>query len=509
MSLLYFFLMISHVFEARLAYKNFLIKDRLTNDSRHKNVYHLITEYFDTNATIIVSHRGSKHNMESSIGPDLRLHTEEGGLITNQSNANNKGSSNHEYVLSYQSQCAYRNFRMRSYEDLYLFIKNLKVISSNECKWTTANNYPGSNVSQEYTINPPDKQKKPCPVPLDELVSYLMENPLLQFFEPEQFSQRSTGIFLEEVLMITESRYEYACISKEKNKYYIKAFPLSFNGSVRIVISITDISSHVLNARLMSLDKQKDQILAMVTHDLRNPLSVIKNNLEFIKQEMQALNTQSYEQLNIFLKNSFINCKLLETLINDILDYAQIKNGKMKMSIEKFCMRDVLDEIWFMFSTQFEAKNKINFSILCDNTLPQFINNDRERFKQVLINLLSNSLKFTSKGSVTLTLSSKKHKIGDRDPVDLIRVQVSDTGSGIPANVIPQLFKPYSTFGNEEEHNTRGIGLGLLICKKLVSRLGPTNKIFVKSKENHGTTFWFYISITNDSKYSSFLRFRN
>lgn len=120
---------------------------------------------------------------------------------------------------------------------------------------------------------------------------------------------------------------------------------------------------------------------------------------------------------------------------------------------------------------------------------------DPNRIKQILLNLLSNSLKFTNKGSITIEISleARDHKRSPDIRGGLVKIQVTDTGVGMPESVMNRLFNQYATFDHNNGSNKHGVGLGLVICKRLVGLLGPQERIFVESCEQEGSSFWFYI----------------
>lgn len=131
------------------------------------------------------------------------------------------------------------------------------------------------------------------------------------------------------------------------------------------------------------------------------------------------------------------------------------------------------------------------------------LHSDPNRIKQILLNLLSNSLKFTNEGSITVEVASEqfdwednsitnlKHKMVNKK--NLIKITVSDTGTGMPPEVISRLFNQYATFDHNNGSNKHGVGLGLFICRRLVGLLGPSETIKVESKIGMGSKFSFMI----------------
>ena len=231
---------------------------------------------------------------------------------------------------------------------------------------------------------------------------------------------------------------------------------------------------------LKEVNEYKDTILASVSHDLRTPLTCIK----FMIGEAKKLN-ENKEVLK-YLDWSIGVSDLLMSLINDILDYIQFKENKMSLNISKFNLNSTLKDIYNLMKIQTDIK-KIDLDInnlLKDNF---YIFSDERRLKQILINLISNSLKFTLKGKITIKLSEhKKEK-------NLLIFSVIDTGVGIKKENIPKLSQPFVTFNNKEGMNKNGIGLGLNICKKILGLIGPKEELLIESEENNGSKFSFLI----------------
>ena len=223
--------------------------------------------------------------------------------------------------------------------------------------------------------------------------------------------------------------------------------------------------------------KNKDRLLATITHDLRTPLSGM---LHFINQ---AKETKDVSELEKSLQYAQINGDLLMLLINDILDFSLLHENKMRLNIASFNLKNTIDEVIILLKpkAQFqyislELEYKLNrlFSVRTDPS----------RLKQILINLIGNAIKFTKKGFVCLRVYKTTSKY--------IKFEVIDTGVGIDQDKIITLGDPYSSY-NTEGLNNDGIGLGLNIVKQIISKLGPTNKLFISSKVGKGSKFCFTI----------------
>lgn len=232
----------------------------------------------------------------------------------------------------------------------------------------------------------------------------------------------------------------------------------------------------------------KDQILAAVSHDMRSPLNGI---IYYIKSAKEAENPNTRHQK---LEFALTNTNLLLFLVNDLLDFSLFtNNNSLKLNPTKFSLTNLLDEVLSLVSM--EAKNKKIIMLLQNDCHPNLLLfSDERRLKQVLLNLLTNAIKFTFEGHVKLKVSMVQNA------KNLILFEVFDTGLGIKPEIIPNLMKPFSSFDNQEKKaNRNGIGLGLYICKTLVGILGPKPHIFIHSEEKKGTKVGFLVFIMNET----------
>eukprot|EP00828_Plagiopyla_frontata_P030688 TRINITY_DN4016_c0_g1_i2.p1 TRINITY_DN4016_c0_g1~~TRINITY_DN4016_c0_g1_i2.p1 ORF type:complete len:292 (-),score=28.31 TRINITY_DN4016_c0_g1_i2:688-1563(-) len=243
---------------------------------------------------------------------------------------------------------------------------------------------------------------------------------------------------------------------------------------------------------LEELGQQKDLLLSQVTHDLRTPLNSINYSLTEI-ESVSCGNELAIKNIKIARCNS----DMLMNLINDILDYSQIKTNSMNLALEMFSFAETLQEVSDMLLIQFQLKQiQLELQNNITNQNDQ-IYSDKRRLKQVIVNLLTNALKFTPEGKVQVKCNFYQ---SDKN---LIKIQVKDTGIGIKDNVISQLGAQNVTF-NDFNLNQQGIGLGLFICKKIIGKIGPEEKLIIKSNYGHGSSFSFIIfsQINSENNYS-------
>lgn len=195
------------------------------------------------------------------------------------------------------------------------------------------------------------------------------------------------------------------------------------------------------------------------------------------------------ESVEKFIKISRVSSMTLLNLTEDILDLAKMEAGIFKLNEQIFDIKSLVDDINYVFQMQFQAK-RVHFEVMiAPNLLDQVFNSDIGRIKQITFNLISNSLKFTSRGSVItrIWIEKQKSKLGFGNE-RLLYISISDTGVGISDSDFKYLFKMFGMISKyRSSHNSKGTGLGLTISKKLAKSLG--GDIEVQSKEGFGSTF--------------------
>jgi CheY-like chemotaxis protein/two-component sensor histidine kinase len=175
----------------------------------------------------------------------------------------------------------------------------------------------------------------------------------------------------------------------------------------------------------------------------------------------------------------------LLTVINDILDFSKIESGNMEMEERDFDLRTCIEEVLDVFAGK-AGKLGLDLVYEIDHNVPIQIIGDSLRLRQILVNLVSNAIKFTEQGEIFVGVHLIK--VADDGKIEL-QFEVRDTGIGIPENKMERLFKAFSQVDSSTTRKYGGTGLGLIICEKLIGLMGGC--IDVKSKENEGTTFTF------------------
>lgn len=227
----------------------------------------------------------------------------------------------------------------------------------------------------------------------------------------------------------------------------------------------------------------KECFLAIASHEIRTPITAILGFCTLL------LNTRLSKKQKQWLETMEQSTKTLLNIINDILDFVKIETGKIQLESHVFnlniCIREVLRII------KLEADKKgLNLTFYLGEYVPLQIKGDSQKLQQILINLLNNAIKFTEKGEINLSVQV----IQNSDKITL-EFAIKDTGIGIRADKINHLFTPFTQVDSSISRQYGGTGLGLAICQKLIKNMG--GKIWVDSKINQGSTFYFTIISDN------------
>jgi two-component system, sensor histidine kinase and response regulator len=233
--------------------------------------------------------------------------------------------------------------------------------------------------------------------------------------------------------------------------------------------------------------KAKSQFLANMSHEIRTPMNAVIGLGEVLSD--MGLERHQKEILDKINGSS----KMLLGIINDILDYSKIEAGKLDLEEKSFAVENILSQLRVIFSQNASKKN-LELYFHLKNGTPDIIVGDEFRIDQVLTNLLSNALKFTHEGVITLTIELVK-KIDESKA--LIEFSVEDSGIGMSTEQIDKLFVAFTQADSSTTRKYGGTGLGLVISKKIVEAMG--GEMSVKSELGKGSRFSFSIVLSVDS----------
>jgi len=299
---------------------------------------------------------------------------------------------------------------------------------------------------------------------------YVLPESLQEF--KEKYRQSIRRAYNESV------EFQFRCSSKIYKYFEFNSINLfQKEGLEGLILDCRDITQRKKDAEeLLRAQKAKEQFLANISHEIRTPINGIAGMATLLSNHPSSKEQATY--LNA-IKSAADNLKVI---INDILDLASIESGKLKFEQIGFNLNDLLRSLVDTFGIQAEEKGiQLNFSI--EPGADKIIIGDPVRLNQILINLISNALKFTPSGFIALKCfierkDSKKH---------YFRFEVSDTGIGIPRDKRTIIFESFSQADASVTRKYGGTGLGLTIVKQLVKLQHGT--ISVRSKENVGSTF--------------------
>ncbi|PIQ88624.1 MAG: hypothetical protein COV72_07375 [Candidatus Omnitrophica bacterium CG11_big_fil_rev_8_21_14_0_20_42_13] len=251
----------------------------------------------------------------------------------------------------------------------------------------------------------------------------------------------------------------------------------NFLGSVHIA---TDISKQKeAEEKIREALRIKSEFISTVSHELRTPLTSIKEGISIVFDE--AAGTINAEQRD-FLDMAKRNVDRLARLINDVLDFQKIDSGKMRFDMRENDLNESIKEAKETMEPLVKEKG-LDFVLDLDDAMPR-IRFDKDRIAQVLANIISNAIKFTEQGRITLT--SKKEE-------NFVHVRIIDTGPGISEKYMPRLFARFEQLHYGKDRKTGGTGLGLAISKEIIER--HRGKIWAESEMGKGTAFNFILPI--------------
>jgi len=242
------------------------------------------------------------------------------------------------------------------------------------------------------------------------------------------------------------------------------------------------IKSDILAKEATESTMMKSQFLANMSHEIRTPMNGILGFLTLIEKEAYT----SKDEMKQFALTAKQSAESLLEILNDILDISKIESGKMRLADVDFNMPLVIEESISILSMRAKEKGLTIINNYADNSQTNF-HGDPVRVRQIFINLLSNALKFTDKGKITIDVAAQS----SRDNTFLINASITDEGIGIPKEKIAYLFQPFSQIDGSYTRKFGGTGLGLAISKQFINLMN--GDINVESEVGKGSKFYFSI----------------
>lgn len=331
----------------------------------------------------------------------------------------------------------------------------------------------GSFLEQEFTLN--KSIFEPCPF-LEGTIDAL---PLEELFSIESMLIVHEGVDFNVDVELFKSSENISIIIHDRSNVYksVNHLNQSRNDLYFLKREIAEKNKELIRLREIAdkANAEKSRFLAMMSHEVRNPLNVILGYTELINKEETSLMAQEY------LKYLTISGRNLKVIVDDILDLSRVEAGKLVLAKEPMSITAIIDQIDKNYqSSHKDIDIELNFN-LSDN-LPKEVLGDDVRLIQILTNLINNSIKFTPRGTVTTTVDLL---FSDTEKA-LISFKVKDTGRGMTPEQASKIFDEYQQNRLSDNRMHNGVGLGLSIVKRLVDVM--KGRIKVDSLKNYGTT---------------------
>ena len=239
------------------------------------------------------------------------------------------------------------------------------------------------------------------------------------------------------------------------------------------------------NAKLRELSEMKEEFLALTTHDLRSPLTVISGVISFFTSGRLGDLTPEQKNMVAMMER---NAQSLIELVNDLLDASKLESGTLRLEIASIELRSLINELRETMEPLAREKG-----LTMEEEIPEdvpLVEADRPKVRRILVNLVSNAVKFTSRGGRVAIRAAREN--------DMLRISVSDTGVGIAPDDVARLFDKYEQARSRATRGEKGTGLGLYITKQLVELHG--GEIKVESEIGRGSTFSFTLPIAHTTE---------
>lgn len=307
-------------------------------------------------------------------------------------------------------------------------------------------------------------------------------------------------LFLE--FLFPEWLFEYASLENKKLDMIVTMYVAFITLSILLIIfrlayardrvkllntqQILDKSNLMLKEAkevAVNASQAKSNFLAQMSHELRTPLNTITGAADLLSKG--DLNTEQLEFVKLMKESSSV----LLNIISDILDLSKVEASKVELFDASVDFSELLQNMAkFAEFKIVESEKNIVFKLKVSDDFPKYLKLDEVRVRQIIINLISNAIKYTEKGSIILMAS-----VEYRNDEEFIKIAVTDTGIGIKKQLIDNILQPFYQVDSSEKSTSKGVGLGLAICKGLIDLMG--GKLVIESALGEGSTFEFMIPL--------------
>ncbi|MEO1843303.1 MAG: PAS domain-containing protein [Akkermansiaceae bacterium] len=246
-----------------------------------------------------------------------------------------------------------------------------------------------------------------------------------------------------------------------------------------------EVEIHDAKMAAEAANRAKSEFLANMSHEVRTPMNAIIGMSELLLNTKLTPRQAEYQRLVLDSAESLLG------VMNDVLDFSKIEAGRMELDPQDFDLRESIFDTLSTLENR-ARKRGLKLSQWIAPEVPVRVRADQGRLRQVVMNLVGNAIKFTKEGEISVKVDLKS----DQGSEAMLRVEVRDTGVGVPPDKLKSIFEPFTQAEGSTARKYGGTGLGLSICRKIVALLD--GEIWIESEEGHGSTFGFTARITVD-----------